>query len=120
MTFTKEQLEEIRAAGTPEALQAYAQEHGVMLTDEQAALNYSRFHSKEGELSLEELENAAAGGDCWSGYRVRCYTKTPCQWCGNHYGFYNDKLGNATKRMSIKCEQCGHLYDAWKWNVQKA
>ena len=64
MEFTKEMIEKAKAAKTAEELLELAKAEGVELTAEQAAKAFAELN-KSGELSDEELENAAgAGGFC--------------------------------------------------------
>ena len=61
MKFTKELIEKVKAAGSAEELEEIAKTEGVELTAEQAAKAFAELN-KSGELSDEELENAAGGG----------------------------------------------------------
>ena len=64
MEFTKEMIEKAKAAKSAQELSEIAKAEGVVLTAEQAAKAFAELN-KLGELSDEELENAAGGGsDC--------------------------------------------------------
>ena len=64
MEFTKELIKKAKSAKSAEELQELAKAEGVELSAEQAAKAFAELN-KAGELSDEELENAAgAGGFC--------------------------------------------------------
>ena len=64
MKVNKELLEKAKTAKTVEELLELAKAEGIELTAEQAAKAFAELN-KHGELSDEELENAAGGGsDC--------------------------------------------------------
>ena len=64
MKLTKEMLEKATTAKTAEELAKMAKAEGVELTAEQAAKAFAELNNR-GELSDEELENAAgSGSDC--------------------------------------------------------
>ena len=64
MEFTKEMIEKAKAAKSAEELLELAKAEGIELTAEQAAKVFTELN-KSGQLSDEELENAAGGGsDC--------------------------------------------------------
>ena len=60
MKFTNEMLEKAKAAKSAEELLELAKAEGIELTAEQAAKAFAELN-KSGELSDEELENAAGG-----------------------------------------------------------
>ena len=61
MKFTDEMLEKAKTANTAEELLAMAKAENIDMTEEQAAKAFAELN-KAGELSDEELENAAGGG----------------------------------------------------------
>ena len=61
MKLTKEMIEKSKAAKSAEELLELAKAEGIELTAEQAAKAFTELN-KSGELSDEELENAAGGG----------------------------------------------------------
>ena len=61
MNISKELLEKAKQAKTAEELIEMAKEENIELTEEQAAKAFAELN-KAGELSDEELENAAGGG----------------------------------------------------------
>ena len=61
MKFSKELIEKAKTAKTAEELLAMAKAENIELTEEQAAKAFAELN-KAGELSDEELENAAGGG----------------------------------------------------------
>ena len=61
MKLTKELIEKAKTANTAEELLAMAKAENIELTEEQAAKAFAELN-KAGELSDEELENAAGGG----------------------------------------------------------
>ena len=61
MKFTDEMLEKAKTAKSAEELLAMAKAENIELTEEQAAKAFAELN-KAGELSDEELENAAGGG----------------------------------------------------------
>ena len=61
MKLTKEMIEKAKAAKSAEELLELAKAEGIELTAEQAAKAFTELN-KSGELSDEELENAAGGG----------------------------------------------------------
>ena len=61
MRFTNEIIEKVKTAKSAEELLAMAKAENIELTEEQAAKAFAEL-SKAGELSDEELENAAGGG----------------------------------------------------------
>ena len=61
MNVSKELLEKAKAAKSAEELLALAKNEGIELTAEQAAKAFAELN-KTGELSDEELDNAAGGG----------------------------------------------------------
>ena len=64
MELTKEMIKKAKAAKNAEELLELAKAENIELTEEQAAKIFADLH-KNGELSDEELENAAGGGsDC--------------------------------------------------------
>ena len=64
MKFTKEMLEKAKTAKSAKELLELAKAEGIELTAEQAVRAFTELN-KSGELSDEELENAAGGGsDC--------------------------------------------------------
>ena len=64
MEFTKEMIEKAKTAKTAEELLTLAKAENIELTAEQAAKAFDELN-KSGELSDEELENAAgSGSDC--------------------------------------------------------
>ena len=61
MRFTNEIIEKVKTAKSAEELLAMAKAENIELTEEQAAKAFAELN-KAGELSDEELENAAGGG----------------------------------------------------------
>ena len=61
MRFTNEIIEKVKTAKSEEELLAMAKAENIELTEEQAAKAFAELN-KAGELSDEELENAAGGG----------------------------------------------------------
>ena len=61
MNVSKELLEKAKTANSAEELLAMAKAENIELTEEQAAKAFAELN-KAGELSDEELENAAGGG----------------------------------------------------------
>ena len=61
MKFTDEMLEKAKTAKSAEELLAMAKAENIVMTVEQAAKAFAELN-KAGELSDEELENAAGGG----------------------------------------------------------
>ena len=63
MEMNKELLAKAKEMKTPEELMALAKENGIELTEESAAAYFDRLHPQTGELSDDELDNVAGGGD---------------------------------------------------------
>ena len=61
MRFTNEMIEKAKTAKTAEELLAMAKSENIELTEEEAAKVFEELN-KSGELSDEELDNAAGGG----------------------------------------------------------
>ena len=61
MRFTNEIIEKVKTAKSAEELLAMAKAENIELTEEQASKSFAELN-KAGELSDEELENAAGGG----------------------------------------------------------
>ena len=61
MQFSKKLIEKAKTAKSAEELLAMAKAENIELTEEQAAKAFAELN-KAGELSDEELENAAGGG----------------------------------------------------------
>ena len=99
MNFTPEQLAKAKAAKSVEELLSLAKENGIALTEENAKEYFSEFR-KEGEISDEELENAAGGGLCDPEPVI--YTKMICKSCGANT-FWK---GNYVNGILYKCPMC--------------
>ena len=61
MRFTNEIIEKVKTAKSAEELLAMAKSENIELTEEEAAKVFEELN-KSGELSDEELDNAAGGG----------------------------------------------------------
>lgn len=61
MEYSAELIKLARAAKTPEELQSLAEEHQIVLSEEQAKAYFDRLN-QAGALSDEELDNVAGGG----------------------------------------------------------
>ena len=61
MRFTNEIIEKVKTAKSAEELLAMAEAENIELTEEEAAKVFEELN-KSGELSDEELDNAAGGG----------------------------------------------------------
>ena len=59
-----ELLQKIQACKTPEELVALAKENNIALTAEQATAYFAELNDLEVELSDEQLNIVAGGGDC--------------------------------------------------------
>ncbi|MEG0963411.1 MAG: hypothetical protein RSF88_11210 [Lachnospiraceae bacterium] len=59
--LTPELLEKAKAVPSAAALFTLAQESGIDLTAEEAALHFAQLHPKAGVLSDEELNNVSGG-----------------------------------------------------------
>ena len=63
MKLTHEIIEKVRTAKSAEELLLLAKEHGIAMTDDEAATYFAQLHSTDSELSDNELE-AVSGGGC--------------------------------------------------------
>lgn len=120
-------IQKARAAKSPEALMALAEENGKALTDEQAKEFFEKLN-QTGELSDSELENAVGG--CGGGsaddsvleYRITCmndwaHNKTGdgwsawgCKTCGQVIhtvdGKVMERCEHAKKWFLLDCTNC--------------
>ena len=71
MEFTKEMIEKAKTAKSAEELLELAKAENIELTEDQAAKAFAELN-KSGELSDEELENAAGGGSFCDYMSLNC------------------------------------------------
>ena len=62
MKMTDEMLKKAKNADSPEALLQLAEENGIEVSEEEAGRYFDLLHSKDGEISDEELNNVTGGG----------------------------------------------------------
>lgn len=93
MNINNELIAKAKEAASAEELLALAKENNVEITEDEAKEYYDRLHAT-GELSDDELENAAGGmvgGSCGNRY---------CMKCGGKNVMYNAHCG-------WFCHDCG-------------
>lgn len=96
--FLPELIEKLKEAGSVEELIALVKEHGVELTAETAAAQFAKFHSEQGEISDDELNNVSGGG---------CGEYHYCPVCGGEPLWSSNGDGG----VNIRCPGCGANLD---------
>lgn len=117
MEFNEKMIAQARTAKTPEELQALAEEHQIVLSEEQAREYFDQLN-QSGTLADEELDNVVGGGLCDKGELNRIAKIGNCPDCGHdrHYSYkeytgvvYPSNGGRpyASYNKILKCAKCG-------------
>ena len=132
MNFTPELIAAAKTADSPESLIAIAKDHGITLSDSEAALYFRQLRENApagGELSDDELDSVSGGG-CGGGdspyyYDVfykdqRTFVKhnnSSCPICYYNEGWPNNEFylyfRNYEKdSFYLYCSRCGNRWEA--------
>ncbi len=120
MEMSKELIEKAKNAKAPEELLTLAKEHGMKLTEEEAAAYFEQLNLKTGELSDDELDNVSGGG-CYKGDRLVVTVGHVCRhWrCKKDSGKWLDRMGQpgcSVCGIGIACSNCRYLsYEKALW-----
>ena len=79
MNFTPELIAAAKTADSPESLIAIAKDHGITLSDSEAALYFRQLLPPTGELSDDDLDDVSGGG-CGGSSTPDYYC-----WCNSFY-----------------------------------
>ena len=111
MNVSKELLEKAKTAKKAEELIEMAKAENIELSAEQAAKAFAELN-KAGELSDEELDNAAGGG-CGDTPDRSYERRKACRWDADGNATHWYALDYATRRIDVivyfTCPKCGGM-----------
>jgi hypothetical protein len=114
-------VEKAKEAKSAKELAIMAREEGIELSDAEADRYYANLHSKEGELSDEELDNVAGGAcdESESEKKSKYVRHLSSDTCGQHERSYSVYTGIGAAVLMPAGRHCSNCHNSLTCDVDK-